>query len=222
MKAIILAAGIGSRLGSITPKCLSKLPDNRSILENQLEVLKANNIKEIIIIVGFKKELIMEAFPGYLYKYNPSFHLTNTSKSLLVALESVDPDDIIWINGDVYLENGIIEELVNTPGNVIAVNTSRCGEEEVKYKTDENGRIVEISKTVVNAEGESLGINKISKDDVLCFIECLKQCENSDYFEKGIEFSIESGLEYRALDISNYNCIEIDFEHDLTRLQVIA
>ena len=60
MKAIILAAGIGKRISKRLPKCLIPLPTGKTIIGNQIEILRANRIKEIIVVVGFKKEFIME------------------------------------------------------------------------------------------------------------------------------------------------------------------
>ena len=66
MKVVILAAGIGSRLGISDPKPLTKLKNGESILQRQIaylsEYLGMNNI---IVIVGYKKELIMESFPQF-------------------------------------------------------------------------------------------------------------------------------------------------------------
>ena len=74
MKVVILAAGIGSRLGISDPKPLTKLKNGESILQRQItylsEYLGMNNI---IVIVGYKKELIMESFPNLVYVYNNFF-----------------------------------------------------------------------------------------------------------------------------------------------------
>ena len=68
--AVILAAGVGSRLGNILPKCLIEFPNKKTILSHQIELLKEIGIKEIVVVVGFKKEIIMEKYPHVVYKYN--------------------------------------------------------------------------------------------------------------------------------------------------------
>jgi len=216
LKAVILAAGIGSRLGKKLPKSLIVLPNGKTILENQLNALKDAGIKEIMIVIGFKKELIMEYYPNAMYIYNPMFHMTNTAKSLQLALELIEPDDVIWVNGDVFLEEKVIEKLIERDGNCVAVNKLQCGEEEVKYKTNINGEITEISKEIVEAEGEAVGVNKIcKKKDFQLFLKCLRKCKDTDYFEKAIEMSIHEGVIFQAVDISGYKCIEVDFPEDL-------
>ena len=94
MKAVILAAGVGSRLGRPFPKSLSLLPDGERILGRQIRIFQQFGINEIFVVVGFKKELIMEEFPQVYYKYNPVYYITNTAKSLCCGFEQLD-DDVI-------------------------------------------------------------------------------------------------------------------------------
>lgn len=213
MKAVILAAGVGSRLGRPYPKSLSKLPNGETILGRQIRILRQNGINEIIVVVGFKKELIMESFTNVYYRYNSIYYITNTSKSLYKGIEDIC-DDIIWLNGDVVFDESIISKIVSQKGNLIAVNRSKCGEEEVKYKTNKQGNIIEISKKVKNAEGEALGINKIMKDDLQSLKNALKKCDDNDYFEKAIEYMIKDNKVFKPLDVSEYRCLEVDFQED--------
>ena len=102
MKAIILAAGIGSRLGNSNPKPLTKLNNGESILGRQVAYLSEYlGVTNIIAIVGYKKDLIMESFPNLLYVYNNFYDTTNTSKSLLAGLIKIENEDVVWLNGDV-------------------------------------------------------------------------------------------------------------------------
>ena len=151
MKAVILAAGLGTRLSSTIPKPLVTIFQEKSILDFQIEKLR-NRIGEhnIFIVVGYKKELIMEKYPGAVYIYNDLYARTNTAKSLLMALEKID-DDVVWLNGDVYFDEKILDLLLRakTPSSV--VSRGKCGAEEVKYRDDENGLIIELSKNVEKA-----------------------------------------------------------------------
>lgn len=74
MKIVILAAGIGSRLGNPFPKPLTPLANGKSIMEYQVENIASKfDIESINVVVGFKKEMIMERFPELTYIYNPFF-----------------------------------------------------------------------------------------------------------------------------------------------------
>lgn len=98
------------------------------------------------------------------------------------------------------------------------MNTARCGEEEVKYVTNEKGFIVEISKQVNKPEGEELGINCIEGRYLATYEECLAEVGAQDYFEKGMERLIErEGNVFKPQPVGDELCIEVDFEADLAR-----
>ncbi|WP_412984428.1 NTP transferase domain-containing protein [Pontimicrobium sp. IMCC45349] len=219
MKIIILAAGIGSRLGNPFPKPLTPLKNGKSIMKMQTDNIASKyDIDDINVVVGFKKDLIMERFPELTYVYNPFFDRTNTSKSLLQALRKHRDKSVLWFNGDVVFDQKILDVLdphIQENTSFVAVNTSKVAEEEVKYTLKE-GYINELSKTVKNGLGEAVGINFISSNDILKFIERLEECDANDYFERGLELAIEKdNLKIKAVDISMYNCMEIDFAEDL-------
>ncbi|WP_338645430.1 phosphocholine cytidylyltransferase family protein [Flavobacterium sp. KS-LB2] len=219
MKIIILAAGMGSRLGNPFPKPLTPLKNGKSIMETQLENITSKyNIDNINVVVGFKKDLIMERFPELTYIYNPFFDRTNTSKSLLKALKKNIDKSVLWMNGDVVFDKlllNILKPYIKSNQSFVAVNTSKVADEEVKY-TLKDDYIDQLSKTVENGLGEAVGINFISSNDIKSFINRLEECDDNDYFERGLELAIEKdNLKIKAVDISAYNCMEIDFIEDL-------
>lgn len=221
MKIVILAAGIGSRLGNPFPKPLTPLKDGESIMAKQLRnIAKHFDINDVTTVVGFKKELIMERFPEVNYVYNPFFDTTNTSKSLLQALKKHRGKSVLWFNGDVVFEENLLQVLqndINQKNSFIAVNTSSVADEEVKY-TLKNGYVHKLSKQVKNGLGEAVGINYIAANDLDIFIAQLEKCGDNDYFEKGLEMAIaQDKLKVKAIDISKYNCIEVDFKEDLQK-----
>jgi len=222
MKIVILAAGIGSRLGNPLPKPLTILKSGKTIMQQQIENLTTYfEIDSINIVVGFKKDLIMESFPDITYIYNQNFDQTNTSKSLLKALKKNHRESVIWLNGDVVFDSEILKEFmpnIIADKSFVCVNNSKVADEEVKYTLDSKGYIKELSKKVLNTKalGEAVGINFISSKDINTFIHRLEDCNNNDYFERGIELAIEKdGMKVTAIDISKFRCMEIDFKEDL-------
>ena len=214
MQAVILAAGVGTRLGRPFPKSLSVLPSGEKILGRQIRLLREAGIRSITVVVGFKMALIMEEFPDVYYSYNPVFYVTNTSKSLAWSLRHMD-DDVIWMNGDVVFESGVLHKVFARPGgNLVCVDRKKCGDEEVKYRQDADGYITELSKTVVGGEGEALGINVVCRQSLPVFVEKLNACGDMDYFERGLELMIRDGEKVRPLDISEFKCVEVDFAAD--------
>ena len=157
----------------------------------------------------------MEAFPDLSYIANDSYETTNTSQSLLIALNQFADEDILWLNGDIVFDHRVIGRLLEYGKSCMAVNTAQVGDEEIKYRTNEMGHVIEISKKVGNPEGESVGLHNIPAKEVSILIKHLSDCEDQDYFEKGLELAIQDGLEVSPIDISDLNCIEIDFPEDL-------
>ena len=219
MKIIILAAGIGSRLGNPFPKPLTPLNGGKSIMETQIQNLAEHfNKHDISVVVGFKKELIMEKFPDLTYIYNQYFDATNTSKSLLKALQKNRKEDVLWLNGDVVFDSELLEVIkqeIAKKESFVSVNHSRVAEEEVKYTLKE-GFVHELSKQVKNGLGEAVGINFISQKDLPVLVSQQENCDDNDYFERGIELAIQNdGIKVKAVDISQFRCMEIDFKEDL-------
>lgn len=223
MQAVILAAGMGTRLGRPWPKPLTRLDDGRTIMQQQLENLQQafGTDLRVLTVVGFKLELILEAFPDVSYAYNESYDQTNTNRSLLKALRLAAPGGVLWMNGDVVFDPGVLErakEFVQLDRSFICVNTAAVGEEEVKYTVDDQGHVAQLSKSVAAPLGEAVGINYVSAGDRPRLIAGLAACTDQDYFERGIELAIDrDGMQVFPLDITEYFAVEVDFEEDLSR-----
>ncbi len=223
MKIIILAAGLGSRLRqgeSELPKPLTPLKNGKSILKQQIDnISKFFCVHNITAVVGYKMSLIMEAFPQLGYVYNPDFSSTNTSKSLLKAVNRVKKSSVMWLNGDVVFHENLFDKLkplIESDESFMAVNNAQVSEEEVKYTVDSDGYINKIGKHVSDGIGEAIGINFIAFKDLEAFKGALDECDDQDYFEKALEMMINSGsLKLKPVDISEYYCVEVDFKEDL-------
>jgi choline kinase len=223
LQVVILAAGMGTRLGKPWPKPLTPLADGRSIMQQQLENVEKvfRDEARVTIVVGFKMEMIMEAHPNVTFVYNENYDQTNTSKSLLKALRASQESGVLWLNGDVVFDARVLEriaERIRSEKSFVCVNTSATAEEEVKYTVDGKGNINALSKQVKNALGEAVGINFISTHHKSAAIKYLEQCADNDYFERGLELAIENvGIEIEPVDISDLFAVEVDFQADLDR-----
>jgi len=220
MKAVILAAGRGTRLGLDLPKAMVAVDDRRAIIDYQVENLEPFIPAEnILVVVGFKKELIVARHPELNYTFNERFAITNTSKSLLRGLSLMD-EDVLWLNGDVIFDRAIIPRLLSAGCSCVLVDDKRCGPEEVKYRTDGRGFITEISKQVAEPEGEALGINLVSRADLDSLRRHLELVGDNDYFEKAIEnYIIQDKGRFRAVPSGGLFCHEVDFPEDLERVR---
>ncbi len=222
-QVVILAAGLGTRLGKPHPKPLTPLSSGESIMRRAVNSLRKAYGADVFVtaVVGFKLDLVIEAMPDISFVYNEVYDSTNTSKSLVKALRLSQPGGVLWLNGDVVFDERVlplIQEHIETGRSFVCVNTESVAEEEVKYTLDADGYIKELSKGVVGGLGEAVGINFIGADDKATLIKRLDEVGDQDYFERGIELGIEEdGLRVEALDISMFHIVEVDFEEDLTR-----
>ena len=223
IQAVILAAGMGTRLGRPFPKPLTPLSDGRTIMEQQIDNLQQVFGPDVRIttVVGFKLDLILEAFPDVTYIYNEAYDQTNTNRSLLKALRLSTEGGVLWMNGDVVFDPQVLDkvsDLMEADTSFICVDTAAVGDEEVKYTVDDDGYVDELSKQVVNARGEAVGINFVSASDKPTLIERLSECSDADYFQRGIELAIShDSMRVIPVDIGEFFAVEVDFEEDLTR-----
>src|SRR3954467_10635148 len=227
LQGVILAAGMGTRLGRAHPKALTELHDGRSILQRQLDGLRTVLGPEVPItaVVGYRCEMIMQAAPDLTFAYNPDFASTNTCKSLLRGLSNSHEGGVLWLNGDVVFDPAVLElalPWLRADQSFVCVDTNTVADEEIKYTLDGEGYIRELSKTVVGGLGEAVGINYVSSADKPALIAHLAACGDQDYFERAIETAIAlEGVRFRPLDISAFSAVEVDFERDLERANAL-
>ncbi|RUQ97665.1 NTP transferase domain-containing protein [Labedella endophytica] len=227
-QVVILAAGMGSRLGRSLPKPLTELSDGRTIMQQQFDnIAHAFGKKaKVTIVVGYKLEHIVEAFPEASFVYNEQYDQTNTSKSLLRALQASQPGGVLWMNGDVVFDPQVLDraaEMIARDQSFVTVNTSKVSDEEVKYTTSAEGYIKELSKTVKNGLGEAVGINYISTSDKAVLVRHLQKVDAQDYFERGLELAIEHNrILVEPVDISDLYAVEVDFAEDLDRANLFV
>ena len=227
-QTVILAAGMGSRLGRSLPKPLTELGDGRSIMQQQHDNIRAafGDQVKITSVVGYRAEAIVEAFPDVDYVYNDVYDQTNTSKSLLRALTTTGKSGVLWMNGDVVFDPMVLGRaiaLIERDQSFVTVNTSKVSDEEVKYTVDAEGFIDELSKTVVGGLGEAVGINFVSSRDKAALVRQLAKVGDQDYFERGIELAIATDkLRFEPVDISDLYAVEIDFAEDLERANLFV
>ena len=208
-------------MGRDVPKAVLEIAKNTTILDMQLRNLSTiSSIEELVVVVGFRSELITQKYSDLSFVYNNRYDRTNTATSLLLALEKTNEDDILWLNGDVVFDGNILRLIQkNSDHNLIFVKRGYCGAEEIKYSVDRGGAILKISKNVCKGLGEAVGINFIKKQDLPTFIACLTQCTPADFFERAIELAIEHGVSFLPVDIGDDFCTEIDFEEDLQQVK---
>ena len=230
MKAIILAAGRGMRLNNGERAAIPKSMENIngiSILRYQIMNCLKQGIQEFVIVVGFKKELLIEHVFEVLkeeqvvFVENPIFDKTNTLYSLHLT-EKYMNEDFLYFNADVLFHPLLLQKLVKGEDkSLLLIEKKETGDEEVKVKVVDE-LITEIHKQInpLEAEGEFIGVAKFAKDDLPCFIKCLRQGiiekQENNYFEYAVNMMCKE-RELMAIYTDGLPCIEIDYPEDLKR-----
>ena len=231
MKGLILAAGKGSRLSSISrymPKCLIKIGPY-AIIDYQIKALRANGVQEIVVVIGFMAKKISDYlsknYPDAKFKFicSPDYKSTNAGYSFWLAQRSIVGDDIIYLNGDLFCSDAVITDIIKCgSNNAASLKRCRMGDEEVKITTKKKGIIDSIGKRInpAVADGEFVGIAKFDRQTVKLLIksagDLIKRGGRRIFFADAMHHAVSfHGVKIRALDIKNKPAIDIDFPEDL-------
>lgn len=238
MKAIILAAGIGQRLGSHAagrPKCLIE-PGGVSLLRRHLQYLRDLAVTEVIIVTGYRHEAVQEELsglaPGFTIQtiFNPDY--TNGSiVSLWHARETLFcGDDIILMDADVLYDKAVLQILLSTDlSNCFLLDRKfEAGDEPVKLCVLE-GRLVEFRKQIdselaFDTQGESVGFFRFSAvmaarlaDRAQDYMDQHRQGEPYEEAIRDLLLAEPESFGYE--DITGLPWIEIDFPEDIQRAE---
>lgn len=230
MKAIILAAGKGTRLNGsgLKPKCLYEV-GGRSLLERQLSALREAQLNEIVLVLGFDADKIRPLCSSTTsFVLNHRFAETSSLYSLWLAREHLI-DGFVVLNCDVLFHSQLLHKLLSSPDDdallvdFVDKQHNHLGDEEMKVKVS-NGLIIDIRKDMdpADADGENVGIVKFSRQGALRIIEQMddlisRGCEREWAPRAFREFAARYPL--HAISTDDYPWIEIDFPEDYRRAQ---
>ncbi|HKP14384.1 MAG TPA: phosphocholine cytidylyltransferase family protein [Blastocatellia bacterium] len=228
MRAIILAAGRGSRLKNVAgdvPKCLAPMGAT-TLLERQIGALKSAGIEEVIIVTGYRAELVEGVCGRMAHCLENTRHAeTNSLYSLWLARDFL-LDGFVVMNGDVLFHPRLLAELLDAPREdalliSYADADAPLGEEEMKVVVRE-GRVAEISKQMDGrrADGENVGVVKFGAAGARLLVEKLDALVASgaerDWAPRAFgEFATERPL--YAVSTRGLPWIEIDYPADYRR-----
>jgi choline kinase len=230
MKAIILAAGIASRLRPLTdnkPKCLLEIGD-KCLLQRAMDGLIANGIKEFVVVTGYLHNQIEEFLQRYqgeagiTFIHNELYSSTNNIYSLWLARKEAEGKDVLLLDSDILFDPQIVARLLKSEhGDILALNNHPLGEEEIKIIPDAEGRVAEISKTcsIPDAIGESIGIERMSAAYTAALykeLEVMIEGEGLDnvFYERAFERLIPQGHTFYVEDTTDLFSIELDTVED--------
>jgi choline kinase len=176
VKAVILAAGKGSRLAEYTggmPKCLLTL-GNETILEREIRVLQECGIEErnIYVVGGYKYEMLQKYTSNLII--NDQYDTKDNSYTLGLALKTIDDDDILILDADLCFDTQLISEiLLDHNKNVLMSKASSDLEESTGIVTNKNGQVQAIGKQYINTGYVYLSVFKIDRHIIPEFRDAL-------------------------------------------------
>jgi choline kinase len=234
MKAIILAAGQGTRIGSVHgkhPKCLIEV-DETTILDHQLEALSMAGVNDVAIVVGYEKKQIVDHVRskglGHNQKIhfieNSAFAITNNIYSLWLAIDWLCGDSFIILNADVIFKPEILDSAVQLYAPISMIVDPLWRDETMKVIIKDNC-VIQMSRKISQEEfsGTYIGITAFSR-----FIQNRLRCKLStliaagrvnEFFSIAVQELADEGVHVGYTSTDGLAWVEIDDPLDLTFAQ---
>lgn len=229
--ALILAAGLGSRLRPLTddtPKCLLDV-GGQTILARQLERVAAAGIRRAVVVTGYlgaQVEAHLRRSPPQLEVVtaaNPDYATTGNCMSVLAGRAGVSTRGVVICDGDVVLTGDALSRLVAdpAPSALLIDRETNLGGEEMKALLDAAGNVRRLAKPLDPAAcaGESIGVQKVSGPALPIFWATLEAMQSAGdtqgYYEDAFQRMINAGVSFRTVAIGHHEWTEIDDVADL-------
>jgi choline kinase len=234
MKAVILAAGQGTRIRAVhgeRPKCLIKV-DDETILDHQIDGLSKAGIDEIAIVVGYEKQQIIRHVQKRFgrrtsrihFIENPAFALTNNIYSLWIARDWLDGQGFACLNADVIFDPKILNSALEAGSPVSMIVDPEWRDETMKVIID-NGQIVQMSKKISKSEfsGTYIGITVFDQLINPRFFAKMQDLIDAgrvnEFFNVAVQELVDEGLSVGFTTTAGAPWAEIDDPLDLTFAQ---
>lgn len=220
--AVILAAGRGSRLGSLgesLPKCLVEV-GGRSLVEHQLQALREVGVRKVVVVVGFRADAV-RARLGTRVRYveNTRFAETNSLYSLALARDAVT-GPFMLLNSDTLAHPLVYRRVAEHRGSALAYDSRSGAEDEHMKVVFANDRLVRIDKRVPRGEahGENVGILKFDGTAAPRLFERAASLvlggRENDWAPAAVQ-ALAHDTPVRGVDVADLPWTEIDFQRDL-------
>jgi choline kinase len=234
--AVILVAGIGSRLRPITddrPKALVDV-GGETILARAVRLLAEYGVRRVVLATGYREDAVKAAMRGaplaVEYCKNPEFDRTQNSVSLALCRGALGSDAFFKLDGDVVFQRQVLERLDDSSVELaVAVDTGRLLDAEAMKVSVDGSRIRAFGKgiTLESSAGESIGIERLSGSAGANVFDALERTiaggETSLYYEDVYSRLIAQGLlEAEAVGVRDLPWTEVDDFSDLERARELV
>lgn len=236
MQAIILAAGMGKRLGEYTEsntKCMVPV-NGTKLIDRSLSQLSRLGLSRVVIVVGYEGQKLMDYLGSEVnglkieYVFNPIYNRTNNIYSLALAKDKMQEDDTLLLESDLIFEDGVLNLLLDNPfPNLALVAKYETWMDGTMVCIDQDNNIVNfVTKAAFNYQNvdqyyKTANIYKFSKEfattKYVPFLEAYtKSVGNNEYYENVLRIiSFLNSHDLKALPIGGLKWYEIDDKQDL-------
>jgi choline kinase len=234
-KAILLSAGKGSRLLPLTaerPKCLIEL-NGRTLLEWQLDALRAAGVAEVVVVTGFRDDLVDAVAgrrDGVRTLFNPFYHVADNLGSVWMARAEFEADTLL-LNGDTLVSPALLEIVLAAEAGAVAVTV----DEKESYDADDmkvlrdGDRLLRIGKALEPGgyNAESIGCLAFRGDGPALFIakvEAMMRRPDGTrrWYLRAIDELAQDGADVRAVSIAGEEWQEVDFPEDVDKAKALT
>ena len=242
MRAIILAAGMGKRLGKYTKdgtKCMVPV-NGKALVDYALESIQDAGIRDVTIVVGYRKQKLIDhiggRYPGLSIEYiaNDIYDKTNNIYSLWLARDRMAENDILLLESDLIFEPALLHELVEAKEpNLAVVSRFESWMDGTVTLLDDDDKIVSVVDkdhfkwTDIGSYYKTVNIYKFSKEFstryYLPFLDAyLKAFGDNIYYEQVLKvLTFLENIDLKALTIEGSRWYEIDDPHDLSAAETL-
>lgn len=237
LTAVILAAGVGSRMGAHTvdrPKCLLEIAPGTTVLDLQLDRLfETGQIARVVVVAGHRGDLVAGHLarrrdPDVSLLFNPFFAVSNNLHSLWLARSHLAEGGVI-VNGDDVFQPGLLERALAHPADLaVTINRKTSYDADDMKVVLDGGRLVRIGKDVPldAADGEAIGVIKASRLGASWLADALDEIVRSGrldvFYLRAVQRVIDRGHPVTAADITPIPWAEIDEPRDLAAIRARA
>ena len=232
MKALIFAAGKGTRISrhlSGEPKCTVTV-NGEPLIHYTVGMLNKYGVEDITVVVGYSHEFIRKALAdkSVRFVYNPFFDVTNSIGSAWFARDFIKDDDMLLMNGDVYMEESLIADLTSykCTGPVLFSDESRKEEADYKFYY-KNGKLIDYGKELTGDRitGEYIGVAVLGKDFLPTFCarldDMISTQQHSVWWENVI-YTLSDKIDISVVNVEGKFWAEVDYIEDYERIKAFA
>ena len=232
MKAVIFAAGRGTRISrhlSGEPKCTVSV-NGEPLIRYTVRMLEKHGVGDITVVVGYSHQYVRKALEGLgvEFRYNPFFDVTNSIGSAWFARDKFDGDDLLLMNGDVFMEDSLIERLVNYKNDKPTMFSDETRKEEADYKFFyKDGRLIDYGKELTGDRitGEYIGVAIINKGFADTFRNQLDEMigtQQHNVWWENVLYTLSDKTDIHIVDVSGSFWAEVDYIEDYQRIKAFA